>query len=227
MKIREPSVPLIEALSSVWSRIRELHPDVPSVVLLPAPAGKGRRQVLGHFAALRWSAKEEADGLLHEVVVVAERLNRAAGDIVETLVHEAAHAMNFARGIKDCSPTSQYHNASFKEAAKELGLTVEKVANYGFALTSLPDATRALYDNEIARLEAVLLHRMSFVVPRPTRGEDTKDGEDTTAGDEDAEGRSRNRKAVCDCSFIIRVSRKTMEETSIVCETCGSAFRFD
>ncbi len=227
MKIREPSVPLIEALSSVWSRIRELHPDVPSVVLLPAPAGKGRRQVLGHFAALRWSAKEQGCGLLHEVVVVAEHLNRAAGDIVETLIHEAAHAMNFARGIKDCSPSSQYHNTSFKKSAQELGLTVEKVANYGFALTSMPDATRTLYEIEIEGLEAVLLHRMSFVTARPTSSEDPADGDDTTAGDEDTEGSSRSRKAVCDCSFIIRVSRKTMAETSIVCETCGSAFRFD
>ena len=128
------SVVLIQALADVWTAIRERHPDVPGVVLLPAPAG-GRANVLGHFAPLRWSPKTQEDGeLLHEVVVVAEHLNRPTADIVETLVHEAAHALNFNRGVRDCS-RNQYHNRKFRDAAQELGFTLANAITYVQAAT--------------------------------------------------------------------------------------------
>jgi hypothetical protein len=212
------SVELIEALADVWSAIRRRHPDVPGVVLLPAPAQNGRMNVLGHFAALRWSAKKQYGGHLHEVVVVAEHLDRSAEDITETLLHEAAHAMNHERGKKDCS-RSQYHNQAFKAAAEELGLAVIQVRHYGFASTSLPVETAERYAEETAALRAVLVHRTKLggpiVVPPgtiPIVGVD--------------EGpQSRCRKATCCCPYIIRVSKKTMEDTTIRCESCGQPFQ--
>jgi hypothetical protein len=211
------AVKLIEALAKVWKRIRELHPDVPPVVLIPAPAL--RRGVLGHFAPLRWQARSEGRENYHEVVVVAEHLNRKTEDIVETLIHEAAHAMNFARGIKDCSTTSQYHNEKFKRGAEELGLTVEKVANYGWAFTKMPGRTEVRYVEEISILEAVLLHRQGFK-PRPSKVED---GEENS--DDAAKPKGRNLKATCSCPFIIRVSQRTILSTTIRCANCGEAFR--
>lgn len=212
------SVILIEALAAVWSRIRSLHLEVPSVVLLPAPARRGRLNVLGHFAALRWSSQKAATSH-HEVVVVAEHLNRPAEDIVETLIHEAAHALNFEKRIHDCS-ASQYHNRQFKAAAEELGLTVEQVPNYGFAATSLPDVTARRYQAEIEALREVLIHRNRPVSapPPPPPGNGDDDG---------ASGppRSRLRKAICACPFIVRVSRQTMVNTVIRCERCGEPFR--
>ncbi|MBI2373867.1 MAG: hypothetical protein HYV07_07710 [Deltaproteobacteria bacterium] len=223
----DPTLALIGELSRFWFLVRLRHPDVPRVVLLPAPAGKGHEQVLGHFAALRWSARQEGSELLHEVVVVAEHLNRGAAEVIETLLHEAAHAMNFARGIKDCSATSQYHNRAFRNAANELGLLVTKVPHYGFAQTSLSPGARERLAEEIERLDRVLLHRRSFTSSMPSDPTSADSGEEETESQGDEEQGSRNRKAICDCAFIIRVSRKTMNETTIVCETCGSAFRFD
>lgn len=214
------SVHLIEALSRVWSKIRTRHPEVPPVVLLPAPSSHPQMRVLGHFAALRWRGRR--DYSLHEVVVVAEHLDRPPEDIVETLLHEAAHALNFERGINDCT-ASQYHNRSFKKAARELGLDVAQVLHYGFAFTRLPPETAELYKEETEHLRDVLVHRhrpgsAPVGLGLPPIG--TNDG----TADSDKPG-SRSRKAMCICPFIIRVSKKTFETTTIRCDTCGEPFR--
>jgi len=210
------SLLLVSTLTHVWSAIRQRHPEVPGVILLAAPASRGN--VLGHFAALRWSGKKAKEKLVHEVVVVAEYLDRPAAEILGTLLHEAAHAANFEAGIKDCSK-SQYHNKRFKEAAEKLGLEVEQMPNYGWAHTRLTTATTVLYREELALLEPVLVHRQRLVSSAGTK---TK-----TPSDEEGEDKpcSRSRKAVCACPFIIRVSKKTIEETVIVCRSCDEPFR--
>ena len=220
MEHEERSVRLVAALARIWARIRELHAQVPGVVVLAAPNPHRATNVLGHFSALRWKTRGSGDDRIHEVVVVAEHLDRGAEDIAETLLHEAAHAMNFARGVHDCS-RSQYHNACFKEAAEEIGLSVERVPHYGWALTRLADGTPAKYENEIDELRAVLIHRRRPLAPpsRPATGGDTNDTPDGEDGP-----RSRHLKATCACPFVIRVSRKTLATTTIRCETCGGAF---
>jgi hypothetical protein len=211
------SVHLIAALADVWSAIRARHPDVPGVMLLAAPAGRRRGNVLGHFAALRWQAKgKHGEGAVHEVAVIAEHLNRKAEDIVETLIHEAAHAMNFARGIRDCS-SSQHHNRRFKAAAEELGLVVERVPHYGYALTRLPFETADTYAAPITELAKVLAYRRSRFATSPTGG--SSDTANTTP-----KPSSRSRKATCACGFIIRVAKATLAQTTIRCDSCGHAF---
>jgi hypothetical protein len=216
----QASVRLITALSAAWSAIRARHPEVPPVVLLPAPAQRGKLNVLGHFAALRWQARRQAGDYLHEVVVVAEHLDRGADDIFETLLHEAAHALNFARGIKDCT-RSQYHNRKFAAAAEELGLVVTQVQHYGFALTELPESTALNYAQVIVDLDDALVHRRKPVNTPPTG---PPVAGDTPSGDDDATPQGRSRKATCACPFIIRVSKKTIESTVIRCDRCGEPF---
>jgi len=216
------TVPLIDALARIWSAIRKQHPEVPGVVLLPAPNPHRQNNVLGHFAPLRWSPKEKNGQSWHEVVVVAEHLNRPVNEILETLLHEAAHALNFARQIKDCS-ANQYHNQKFKQAAEELGLSVQQVRHYGFAVTSLPPETSDNYLAQIQTLESVLIHRKSFrsTAVAPT-GPPDKGG-----GNPGKKPANRSRKAVCGCPHIIRVSRRTVAQTVIRCETCGERFRLE
>lgn len=214
------SVALIEALARIWQRIRDHHPDVPAVVLLPAPAQRGKRNVLGHFAPLRWQTKKGDDHHLHEVVVIAEHLNRGAEDILETLIHEAAHAANFEEGIKDCSPTSQYHNQAYRVRAEALGLDVTKVPHYGWAYTRLRDETKTRYGPEVDELARVIVHRRSPILPRtPPTDPISKDG----SHDDDAKP-SRHLKAVCGCGFIVRASRATLAATTIRCDICGQRF---
>lgn len=216
------SVALIEALSRIWQRIRERHPTVPAVVLLPAPAQNGRRNVLGHFAPLRWQTKKGDDHHLHEVVVVAEHLNRGVEDILETLIHEAAHAANFEEGIKDCSPTSQYHNTHYRDRAEAFGLDVTKVPNYGWAYTRLKPDTKTRYGPEVDELARVLVHRRSPILPK-TPPIDPTNPADNDSSDDDAKP-SRHLKAVCGCGFIIRASKTTLSATTIRCESCGEPF---
>ena len=211
------SVILIEALAKVWSRIRVYHPAVPGVMLLAAPSLRSDLSVLGHFAPLRWRHRQKGASSHHEVMVVAEHLDRDVTDIVGTLIHEAAHAMNFERGIHDCS-RSQYHNRAFKEAAEALGLTVAQVPHYGFAVTRLKPETVERYQDDLKYLAEVLIHRAK---PTPLSGATPKGGEDEPPDDKPS---SRNRKAVCKCSFIIRVAKATLEQTVIRCESCNEPF---
>ena len=212
------SVVLIEALTRIWSRIRVHHPDVPGVILLAIPSPRRELNVLGHFAPLRWRGRKEGDSRHHEVVVVAEHLDRTPSEILGTLLHEAAHALNFERGIRDCT-FSQYHNRRFKVAAEELGLAVETMAHYGHAHTTPLAATLARYEDDARILADALIHRakpaaVSGVLP-PKGGSDDTEGDTPTY---------RSRKAVCQCPFIIRVAKSTLEQTIIRCESCGEAF---
>lgn len=213
----DPGLQLIHALYDVWQAIRLHHPGVPEVVLLPAPAQK--RRVLGHFAPLRWTARQDGTGYLHEVVVVAEYLNRDPVEVVETLVHEATHALNFSRGVHDCS-SSQYHNAKFKETAEELGLEVAQVKHYGFALTQMSEAATNRYAEVTTALKEVIVHRRSWSGIAKVGGSTPKGG----SANDNSTASSRSRKATCACGFIIRVSKKTMDETVIRCESCNGAF---
>lgn len=217
------SVKLISALANAWNAIRGRHPDVPGVVILAAPAQRGRINVLGHFAPLRWSARKETENFAHEVVVVAEHLNRSAEDVFETILHESAHALNCNRGIKDCT-ASQYHNGKFRDAAHELGLVATKIQHYGWASTRLPAETAEIYKEEIEELERALLHRRSRT---RSNGASTPQGgdNDKNTGSTDEGTQGRNRKAVCACEFIIRVSRQTLRDTIIVCKSCEEPFR--
>lgn len=216
------SVVLIEALTRIWSRIRVHHPDVPGVMLLAAPSSRRDLSVLGHFAPLRWRGKKEGNHHSHEVVVVAEHLDRDPADIVGTLLHEAAHAKNFERGVRDCTK-SQYHNTQFKAAAEELGLAVEFSRTYGHAFTKLKEETKLRYDEDIRHLAEVLIHRAKPValggVETPPKPGDA----DTTPDDRPG---SRSRKAVCRCPFVIRVAKSTLDQTRIRCESCGEVFEW-
>ncbi len=219
------SVDLITALARVWSKIRALHPEVPGVVLLAAPAANGMPNSLGHFAPLRWRGPRTVADSIHEVVVIAEHLDRPPEQILETLIHEAAHAYNHQRGVHDCSK-SQYHNRKYKETAEALGLEVRQVAHYGFALTSLAPGTAGKYEEEVQYLQRVLIHRRRPDLS-PGRGTSSSDEDQDTDNNEDGStSSSRSRKAVCRCEppFIIRVAKTTLERTVISCETCDQPF---
>ena len=217
------SLRLIAALTAMWNAIRSRHPCVPAVVLLPAPSPVRGMNVLGHFAPLRWRGKRSADDRLHEVLVVAEHLDRGAEDVLDTLLHEAAHAANHERGVKDCS-RSQYHNRSFRQMAESLGLAVRQVPHYGHAHTTLADDTATLYTTELGDLREVLISRRRPIADAgavPNGGPASND--DNEADGEDGP-RSRHLKATCTCPFVIRLSKKTLESTTIRCERCGAVF---
>ncbi len=198
------SVRLIATVDAVWSAIRAAHPDVPAVLLMTAPSC-GDRRAIGHFWPMKW--QHRTDGDLHEVILFAEYLNRTPAEVFGTLLHEAAHACNFVRKVKDCS-ASQYHNAEFRKTAEELGLKVKQMAPYGWALTTLKEETEKRWASQIEQLgKGIQVFRRSG-----------------QSGVRVQTPKTRNLRASCACGFLIRVAKATIERTEIKCGSCGSPF---
>jgi hypothetical protein len=201
------SAPLVAALEAMWAAIVKRHPDVPAAVVVVASGTDGRKSGegrWGHFAALRWV---RGDAQLPEVLVAGEGLARGEEPVLATLLHEAAHGLADARQIHDTSRQGRYHNRHYQRLAEELGLEVTVAGSFGWASTTLSDATRSEYRRELARLAAALtLFRRA---------------ERTGAG----KARSSNLLAcVCGCPRKIRVAAATLEIGPIVCGICDEHF---
>ncbi|MFJ9434544.1 hypothetical protein ACIRQY_33505 [Streptomyces sp. NPDC101490] len=181
--------------------------------------------------------------------MTAEGLDRGAEKVVGTLIHEAVHALNTARGTKDCS-VGQYHNKEFRSGAKELGLVAQADPNanrakkYGFAFTHMTEETKAAYADEIAAVDKAI--RATRIAPWALRlggtgsGGSTSGGstEETTGAEADdeqtpppvKEKEDRNYvKAVCECTppTVIRASPRALERRNIMCGGCMKKFALE
>lgn len=208
------SAPMVAALETAWAAIRARHPELPPVVIvLGAGSGKRGQLRLGHFAAMRWSPTDPGpDGEsvtgLAEVFVGGEGLARGPVDVLGTLLHEAAHALAHVRGIQDTSRQGRWHNARFKAIAVEVGITVEKDPKLGWSPTTVPEATRADYAEEIGVLGAAL--RMRRTSETGSEGKPKKPGPPA---------------CVCACGRRIRVAVSVREAGPIVCGICDAEFQ--
>jgi hypothetical protein len=199
---------LIVALEAAWAAIREIHSVVPPAVIVTGAGsigGRGRLR-LGHFAATRWRAGQE--GELCEVFVGGEGLVRGAAAVLGTLLHEAAHALAHARGIKETSRQGRYHNRNFKELAEELGLSVAHDPQLGWSPTTLTEDAAATYAQPIAALDAAITsYRRSEDPSGATRGA------------------SRNLIAcVCRCGRRLRMARSVLAAGPVICGVCNTGF---
>jgi len=199
---------LVASLEAAWTAIRSRHPEVPAVVIVVG-SGSPRRAAamltLGHFAASTWQL---GDIRLAEVMVSGEGLARTPHDVLATLLHEAAHGLAHARGIKDTSRQGRWHNQHFKTLATELGLDISKDPRIGWSVTNItPDAV-ARYATVLAEL-AVAMSAYRHIDPVDTTTITT----------------SRNGVSLeCDCPRKIRVSLTVYAEGPIVCGLCGLPF---
>lgn len=163
---------------------------------------------LGHFAASRWQA-DRADGDLPEIFVGGEGLARGAGPVLATLLHEAAHALADACGVKDVSSQGRYHNRRFKALGEELGLQIDQAPGIGWSATSLPAPSAAGYAETIAALEdAITIQR---------RREGADQPEPTTRP-------CAPPACVCACPRRIRVAPSVFAVGPIICGVCGQPF---
>lgn len=242
--VAEIAAGVTAALVEAWNAVRARHSDVPEAVISMATGGRASAVELAHFAPRRWRLRE-GEHLHHEVFVTAESLADGAPKVFGYLLHEATHAANEARGVKDCS-ASQYHNKEFRKTAEVMGLvqradvTEKWKKKYGFAGTELGEEAAKTYADQIAALDkAIHATRTPDIYATRTRGGGSKGGTtddaDTGAdagGDGEApsgkkEKEDRNYvKAVCQCTpaAVIRVSPKTLERRSIMCGDCMEPF---
>ena len=161
---------------------------------------------LGHFAASRW---QWGDTRLPEVMVSGEGLARTAPDVLATLLHEAAHGLAHARGVKDTSRQGRWHNQHFKTLAEGLGLAIAKDPKIGWSVTAITPTTIAAYTHVLVELAgAMSAYRHLEPVDTPTT---------TTT--------SRNGLALeCGCPRKIRVSNSVHADGPIICGLCDMPF---
>lgn len=212
---------VVRACEEAWEAIRAHHPDLPdAVMILGSGVERGRLVKLGHWWAGRWVADGQPRG---EVLLAGEALHLKPEEVFEVLLHEAAHGLNAARGIRDTSREGRYHNARFGAAAREVGLHVAAMPPYGVARTSLTDETRERYGASIDRLGEVM--RIARHIERGVRagaeeGREQKGGT-TEREDHRAKGRAL---AICGCGRKLRIAPKVLAAGPIVCGICEREF---
>ena len=201
-----PMQRLLAALESAWATIRGHHAEIPEVVVLIATGSdRGALRKLGHFAARRWRLAD--GGERSEILIAGEGLDRGPGSVLATLLHEAAHALAFVRGIRDTSGGGRYHNRRFMAVATELGLQVGTLRPYGLAATTMQPATTARYSAVLEDLADALVLWRATELPH---------------------GRTRNTEwpalCLCGCPRQLRLPRSILEGPPVICGECGAPF---
>ena len=138
------AIALLEAVNASATRV---VPDLPPVAFTIKASGRGKTQTtLGHFAPDRY----KADGApLHEICLTGDTIRRGAESVLVTVLHEAAHALAAARGVKDTSRQNRYHNTRFVKLAEELLLTYDIPENYRLVPTPGQDPRSNDMDMEV------------------------------------------------------------------------------
>jgi hypothetical protein len=208
---------VLSVLEDSWHAIRARHPQIPPVVIIIASGTRGRGAEWGHFAPRRWDV--DATGTLAEVLISGEGLRRGPRAVLGTLLHEAAHALAAARGVKDTSRQHRYHNRRFKILAGELGLAVDHDERIGWSLTSVSGPTAEIYAGWLVKLHAALI-LWRHAEYKAITGEGTGGGTGTVTGVRT----SGLIAAACPCGRSIRIAVTTLAAAPVICGACAGAF---
>lgn len=183
------------AVAAVWQTIRDTHPDVPDVVTKPASAGSRPHT---HAAEFITRGRDDQPWL----VIDPDRL---AADPLGALLHTAAHAIAWARGVSDTSREGRYHNRTFRLVSEEVGLEVADPGSRGWEDTTPTEETRGHYDAPVQTLIQALAER-----PPPPEAPRVP---------------NRNLSAAeCACPRKIRAARAVLAGPAIICQACGQPF---
>lgn len=228
---------IIEALETAWLDIQRRHPEVPNVVMITGTGKAGASQSWGHHWPERWQLAEGGERQ-PELFASGELLAFGGRRTLQTLIHEAAHALAHVRDIKETSRSgNRYHNKRFAVLAVELGLTApaQPTDHHGFADCELGDVTATEYAETIARLtEATIAHLPDWtggLLTSTTGTEEDDEGEGEGkqgAGKGTGAGRAGRRQAAeCGCSpkpRRIQLTPKALEDGPVLCGLCGERF---
>ncbi len=221
---------LVAACEAAWAAIQARHPQVPdTVVVLGSGVERGRLVKLGHWWGGQWRVGGEARG---EVLLAGEALHLPPEAVFEVLLHEAAHGLNAARGIRDASRGGRYHNANFKAAAAEVGLKPGRMDPYGWARTALTPSTAEAYAEAITGIEAHMRLARGLPASRGVGVEGNgmdgldRDGAEAEGGGRGDGDRPKQRAAECGCEPTrkLRMAPSVLARGPVVCGLCQSAF---
>ena len=217
--------PALRGLETAYRAIARRHPEAPEVTIVI------KRDALawGHTTVERvWSSAGVDQGQRYEIMISGENLRRGAREVLATLLHEAAHAINLATGVRDVDVNGR-HNRKFADRAVSLGLEVTEVGWHGWTGTSLPDEALAGWARALASVEAGLA-KSAVAVPLSSYGKPAKPGKPgaaETPGPVEPPKRGGRRnliKAECACGYSIRLSGRVLEGAAPTCQACGEPF---
>jgi hypothetical protein len=213
---------VVAACEAAWSDIQRHHPELPdAVVILGTGVERGRLVKLGHWWGGRWVADGKARA---EVLLAGEALHLPPAQVFEVLLHESAHGLNAARGVKDTSRGGRYHNQRFKAAAEEVLLRIRAMPPYGLASTLLTPAALERYDDTIARLGEAM--RIARQLERGIRvgAESGAEQQDGRGAAEENGKRSGPPTAACGCGRKMRMAPSVLAAGPVVCGLCETGF---
>lgn len=222
---------VVKLLERVHERIRQNHPEVPEVVIVTgAGIGFGAGK-WGHFRPQGWTTGEAS---IHEMFMAGETLAKGSRQVLQTMLHESAHALAEHRGEKDTSRQGRWHNQVFLKTAKELGL--EYKANglkadktLGFSQVTLTAETVAEYSDLLDELDAEihLMVRLPGWLGGSSDGDEDEGGENMGKAPKTGPAtNSNNAKLTCECEEpnIIRASKKVAAKMVVRCDDCEALF---
>lgn len=200
------SGPLPLALNELWGRLRADVPALPAIRPTVSPTARSSDH------SPRWT---HADDAVTGLVVSADILQEGAEAVVETVLHDAAHLLNWLRDVKDVTTRGVYHNASFLTAAEEVGLVwpegAERVSGKGFVNPTLGDAARARHAVDLTELPAAIGSALPHLeLPATPRASRTPD--------------RLTLSCKCEAPRKFRISRTVAAQGPILCGVCNKEF---
>lgn len=222
---------VLGALEALWAAIRDHHPEIPPVVFVvgagssPHHPGQLRR---GHWYPERWTPKEGPLERFPEVFVAGERFADGREGVLSTVLHEAAHALAWARCIKDTSRQGRYHNERYLAVAVELGLDVSKGKRHGWNQTRATYAAVQRYAAELEVLgEALAAFRVREdgpTLPATRKPPATARGVEPPEEAPRKPSRRLRLRCACEPPRLAYMSPGTFERGGVHCGECGEAF---
>ncbi|MFD4699775.1 hypothetical protein [Streptomyces niveus] len=201
--------PLLQALDALWAHLRGTMPELPNVRFIVSPGASTT-----NHGPERW--RHESDDLVSGIVITADHLTAGPGAVLEYVLHDAAHLLNWLRGVEDTTMRGAYHNSRFVNTARELGLIwpdgQDRDKARGYAVLTMTSDIRRMHAPDLASLGAAIPQ----VLPH------------LTVPVASAPGAKRPDRANLECKCTparkIRVSRTVAALGPITCGVCGGDF---
>lgn len=130
------------------------------------------------------------------------------------LLHEAAHVLNWVRGVKDTTIRGAYHNQDFRRAALEIGLAwitgAERVEGRGFISLELSPQARETFQGALEQLAVAIPQTLPYItVPQRAR---TSPPQRLTA------------ECQCATPRKLKIAPTVWERGPVICGVCGKEF---